>query len=270
MICKRLSSISSSENEFNKSKAEYEKALSNSNFKAEMKYEKTESKKKINRSRNITWFNPPFSENVDTNIGQKFLNFIKKHFTGNKLSKIFNNNTLKLSYSCMPNMKSIISKHNKSILSPKTSEVKLCNCRNRDKCPLDGQCLQKAIIYKATVLDTTDNTSKSYIGLTEGPFKERFSNHKQSLTKPEKANSTRLSQHFWKLKQTNSNTSLNSIQWEIIRKSAPYMCGSRKCDLCTSEKLEIITNSSNDILNKRNELANKCRHNVKFKLSSVT
>ena len=53
--------------------------------------------------------------------------------------KIFNRHTLKLSYSCMPNMKSIISSHNKHILSnanTPTPQPDTCNCRKKPDCPL--------------------------------------------------------------------------------------------------------------------------------------
>ena len=199
-----------------------------------------------------------------------FLNLIKKHFPpGNRLSKIFNKNSLKLSYSCMPNMSSIISRHNKSLLKPKPTltDNRLCNCRNIDKCPLGGKCLEQAVIYKAIV--NTNNDQKQYIGLTENTFKTRYGNHKASLTHSAKKNATRLSQHFWDLKDSGKSPSVDDISWEILQKSTPYVCGSRRCDLCLSEKLHIILNRSHDLLNKRTEIANKCRHNSKFKLCHV-
>ena len=272
MISKRLSTISSDQTQFNKSKQEYDKALLESGFTEKTTYsEQIPTEKNRTRHRNIIWFNPPYSENVDTNIGHKFLNLIKKHFPpGNKLAKIFNTNTLKLSYSCMPNMKNIISKHNKKVLATvdegKTQE-KMCNCRIKSLCPMDGQCLQQALVYKATL--TSENVTKAYIGLTENTFKERFRNHKQSLQHPEKSASTQLSQHFWKLKSKGCNTSIESISWEMLKKSSPYQCGTRKCDLCLTEKLAIIQNRSKDLLNKRTEIANKCRHNTKYKLCNV-
>ena len=74
-----------------------------------------------NRKRNITWFNPPYSKNVETNVGKCFLSLIDKHFPkSNPLHKIFNRNTLKLSYSCMGNIKTIISNHNKAVISKST------------------------------------------------------------------------------------------------------------------------------------------------------
>ena len=72
--------------------------------------------RKRRRKRNVTWFNPPYSENVTTNIGKKFLNLVDNCFPPeNQLHKLLNRNTVKVSYSCMPNMKQIISNQNRSI-----------------------------------------------------------------------------------------------------------------------------------------------------------
>ena len=38
------------------------------------------SKQNRKMRRNIFWFNPPFSQNVKTNIGKMFLKLIRKHF----------------------------------------------------------------------------------------------------------------------------------------------------------------------------------------------
>ena len=62
------------------------------------------------RKRNIIWFNPPFSKNVATKIGTYFLKLIFKHFPrDHKFHKIFNRNNIKVSYNCMPNIKSAVS-----------------------------------------------------------------------------------------------------------------------------------------------------------------
>jgi hypothetical protein len=51
-------------------------------------------------------------KNVSTNIGQTFLNIIDDEFPpGHPLHKIFNRNTVKISYSCMPNIKQTIDGH---------------------------------------------------------------------------------------------------------------------------------------------------------------
>ena len=62
--------------------------------------------------------NPPFSKNTSTNIGNKFLALVDEHFPkDHKLRKIFNRNTIKISYSCMNDTKQIIDNHNKRILT---------------------------------------------------------------------------------------------------------------------------------------------------------
>ena len=112
MIQQRLSELSTDENEFNQVKGDYESALKNSGFGTQLKYS-TAEKRPRNRKRNIIWFNPPFNSTLTTNLGKQFLALITKHFPQHhKFSKIFNRNTVKLSYSGSPNMKSVISSHN--------------------------------------------------------------------------------------------------------------------------------------------------------------
>ena len=62
-------------------------------------------------------YNPPFSKNISTNIRHRFLALGDNHFPrDHKLRKIFNRNTIKISYSCMANTKQTIDNHNKRIL----------------------------------------------------------------------------------------------------------------------------------------------------------
>ena len=62
-----------------------------------------------------------------------FLKLIDKHFPNtNPLHKIFNRNTIKVSHSCLENVKSSISRHNKRIMrkaEPTKRANDLCNCR---------------------------------------------------------------------------------------------------------------------------------------------
>ena len=52
------------------------------------------------------------------------------HFPkGNSLNKIFNKSTVKVSYSRMGNISTIISSHNKNILNPVSNTEYDCNCR---------------------------------------------------------------------------------------------------------------------------------------------
>ena len=51
----------------------------------------------------------------------------------------------------------------------------------KNSCPLDGECLTKCFVYKATMTETTLNNQETYIGLTENEFKTRFNLHKSSF-----------------------------------------------------------------------------------------
>ena len=131
----QLSSLSSSEEIFNDSLIPYQDALDKSGYKHKLKYKAnidTPSNKK-QRKRNIIWFNQPCSKNVKNNIGKIFLNLIKKHFSPhNKFHKLFNKNTVKISYSCTRNIKTIINFHNAKILFPrKSTEQRTCSCLNK-------------------------------------------------------------------------------------------------------------------------------------------
>ena len=94
----------------------------------------------------------------------------------------------------MPNMKAIITGHNKKLLEKENSQQsKPCNCKNKDICPLKGSCRQQSVIYQADI--SHGNTIESYIGCSETKFKSRYYNHIQSF-KNIKRNATELSKTF--------------------------------------------------------------------------
>ena len=127
---KRLSKNSSIIEIFNSAKVEYENALENSGYHSiKLNYTQTkENKSKHNRSRNIIWFNPPYSRNAITNVAKSFLNLLDHHFPkSNKLHKIFNRNTVKVSYSYTESISSIISSHNKKLIKNNVPYTKPCN-----------------------------------------------------------------------------------------------------------------------------------------------
>ena len=116
--------------------------------------------KKSKRKRNILWFK--------TNLAKQFLKLIPKHFPKHhKFHKLFNKNNVKVSYSCMPKIKSNINQHNKKIIpnSETNQNIRTCNCINKQQCPLNQQCLSKNIIYQATI--TSDIHSKCVIQTTK-------------------------------------------------------------------------------------------------------
>ena len=114
----------------------------------------------------------------------------------------------------MNNTKQIIDKQNKRILtasiqtndstaSADTNNNKACNCRLKNTCPLDGNHLHSSIIYQATVTRRDNNTTETYIELTENDFKIRYRNHTASFRHAKHRNSTELIKHIWTLKDNN-------------------------------------------------------------------
>ena len=266
---KRLLSLSSSEEVFNESKAYYQDALNKSGHKYVLQYKPTVENNRRTRHRNIIWFNPPFSKTVATNVGKHFLSLIDKHFPkSHKFHKLFNRNNVKISYGCMPNMKSIINSHNQKILedSP-TLELGSCNCTATNVCPLDGHCLTSNLLYEATVsTDIANYGSKAYIGITEPKFKVRYGNHKKALNHEKYKTDTELSKEVWRIKEKNANF---NISWNAVKQYAAYNPVTKRCSLCLNEKLAILENVNNNLLNKRSEIISKCRHKNKYKLKSM-
>ena len=266
-VNRRLSEISSDEAVFNEAATPYQDALHKSGYtyKLEFKPPQRAQPQRRNRSRKIIWFNPPYNKNVKSKIGREFLRLIDQCFpAGHKLRKIFNRNTLKLSYSCMPNVQQIIKGHNQTVLrnsaQPTQDQAeRACNCRKKDECPLQGNCLSKGIVYQAQV--TSASKTETYVGLTATEFKARFRNHQVSFNNETHKNDTELSKHVWQLKNKEQHF---SIKWRILAKAKPYSNLTKRCNLCTAEKHFIITKPELATLNRRSELISTCRHRRKF------
>jgi len=268
----RLSKLSSNENIFKQATPYYEEALKRAGYNHQFNYnpnKNTASTEKRKRKRNIIWFNPPFNSSLSTNIGKFFLQLVQKHFPRHhKFHKIFNKNNIKVSYSCMRNIKSIINAHNKKVLCPPSNEqenISTCNCSNKTSCPMNQNCLASNIVYEATITSDMDNYQETkYIGLCETTFKKRYANHKQSFTSVKYKNSTSLSTELWRIKELNGHP---TITWKILRKTNSYTPESGKCSLCLNEKYEIANYSGDNLLNKRSETVSKCRHRRKYQLA---
>ena len=213
-VNKRLSELSSNENVFDRSKPVYQQALNDAGYKHNLTYTKPTSSKPRNRQRkNILWFNPPFSKSVTTNLGKSFLDLVKKNFPVNsKLSKIFNRNTLKLSYSTMDSIAQNIGSHNKALLTERNNdEAAKCNCRNKATCPVPDQCTAKCVIYQATV--TSNGTSETYVGSTFNSFKSRLNDYHTSFKYPQYRKKTKLSKHVWELQDADK---AYTITWKFL------------------------------------------------------
>ena len=113
-----------------------------------------------------------------------------------------------------------------------------------------------------------EDAPKFYIGLTSLEFKKRFQNHKTTLNKKEKRESTELSKYVWTLKDERID---HKITWKILTKVNEKSNGKKNCKLCDMEMLKILEYKKKygtNCLNKRREIANACRHRSKKKLKA--
>ena len=166
------------------------------------------------RKRKIIWFNPPYSKSVVSNIGKYFFNCLSSELPrGHKMCKLFNQNTVKSGYCCNQNIKTINNGHNRNISTPIVSPSKKCNCRIKHQCPLNGDCLSENVICKATVKAEENNRpTETYVGLTETTIKQHYANHLSTFKHHSKKNSTELSKHFWRIKDSKTRY---TIDWSI-------------------------------------------------------
>ena len=73
----------------------------------------------------------------------------------------------------MGNISSNISGHNKNLLNSTVTQYGY-NCRIRENCPLQNQCLTPNIIYRAVVYCEANKDYKFYFAVARTSFKERF------------------------------------------------------------------------------------------------
>ena len=244
--------------------AVYNNALRTASYNSNLQYTKKPTIRKRTRKKNVVWFNPPWNDEVSTNIAKRFLAMVDRHFPkGSTLGKHINRNTVKVSYSSMPNMAKIIAGHNKKVTSAGTSMKTMgCNCR-KPPCPLDGKCKTANLVYKSTV--EAAGKTKDYIGLTANTFKERFTGHKASFNHRTQAHKTTLSSHIWELKDSQIPYTQH---WSILSLAPSYSKEVRTCHLCLVEKTHISLADPTSTLNKRNEIIAKCRHRDKMLLKN--
>ena len=270
MLSKRLSELSYNHEEFEKAATPYNTAIKTSGYHEGLAYNDhttdTHARRR-NRKRNIVRFNPPFSESVKNNIGKEFLKLVDKQFPPHHhLRKVCNRNTLKISYSCMPNMATIISSYNKtfSITSRNQKPPSFLAIAATQRTALSMENAAKRLSFTKPI--TSDGSSKHYIGCSETKFKTRYYNHTHSFRYREKRNATKLSKAFWNAKDSGHEP---SIKWSIADQATAYQPGSRSCNLCLTEKLAILLADKRTALNKTSELTGKCRHKNKYKLKNV-
>ena len=269
----RLSKISANEEIFITAIPPYQAALEASEYKHKLKFDphaRDTPPRPKNRNRKVIWFNPPFSKNVKSNIGKQFLAIIKETFPKtHTLHKLCNTNTIKLSYRCMNNMKREVSRHNNKLLNGinnnngAAAQTYRCSCepqKTPETCkvfPGIG-CMVDNLVYKATVTRTDTNQRETYTGCTYNPMKTRYNQHNSDITTlREDRKGTTLSKYVRKLIKDNIPFNIN---WDIVKRAAPYNPITKICRLCISEKQHILFHPEDATLNQRSEFFSKCYH----------
>ena len=226
-VNERLSRLSSCEAVFNAAAPPYQQALSDSGNDRKLRYDPVAghsyiSSKDRTRTSQITWFNPPFSLNIETNVGKDFFKIIDNFLQNNILAPIINRSKVKLSYRTMKNMIQIISSHN------------------------------------VTREDT--GTIEHYTGLTGGTFKTRWYGHMSNIRTydPEDGSyGKRISRYVGDL---NCRKIPNTITWSIICRTPTYNPVTKSCRLCLMEKFLIMFEPSSATLNVKSEFFSSCLH----------
>ena len=172
---------------------------------------------------------------------------------------------VKISYSCMNNMSSIIPSNNKRLIRPRTTKF-VCNCRTRENCPLQNQCLTPNEIYQSDVENNKNKGIKIYFGLAETFFKERFRNHNKDIKHEQYRKITELSKYMCLL---NKEQIMCRIGWSNLKKVYGEI-NINFCPLWLAEKVHFIIEHSdgNRVLNIRDEFISGPRHQVKLLLKS--
>ena len=164
----------------------------------------------------------------------------------------------------MRNIKSIVSAHNRKILTEELEEnQRKCNCPRNTTCPMNGNCLAKNTMYSGKITSDLPNYGATeYVGISEPEWKKRLGNHTISFNNRDYAK-CEIAKEVWRIKDQGGSFNIN---WSIIGYAPPYNPTSKKCNLCLSEAL-YINEHAEELLNSRRELVKKCRHQNKFWLN---
>ena len=146
----------------------------------------------------------------------------------------------------MANIESIISIHNKEVIPGKKAINS--NCINKPDCPFSNQCQITNIAYKVKITSNLRNWKKI-------PQNQRIyiDIHRKSFD------------HEKHVADTDTQP---QVQFHILKRCRPTK-RTGSCYLCLNEKLFMIKQQENDILNQRSELTSKSRHKNRFKLMEL-
>ena len=158
----------------------------------------------------------------------------------------------------------MIKPHNNRIMSEeKTQDQQKCNCWQKDICPLEGNCLDKELMYQCTLKENTTSDGVNYKGLAENTSKDRFYKHHNSIKYKTKENSTELSKHFWEMRRKGIEKPI--MHWPVTDHAKPVQNGSKRWNLCLTVKYHVLISPVN-LISKKSELVSKCCHENKFHL----
>ena len=98
--------------------------------------------------------------------------------------------------------------HNENIMNPKQTSFG-CNCRNKDDCASDSECLTLNIIYCADIF--TNSHQKFGYRKSETTFKKRHNNESHNLEHIKHQHSIELAKCLWHLKDNSFNYSIKVL-----------------------------------------------------------
>ena len=121
--------------------------------------------------------------------------------------------------------------------------------------------MNKDIVYKATISTSNTNDTKHYIGMTSSTFISYQIFYTQKIFKRNGTFETHVAP---KAKQ-------NRFHHKMVnnKKSISYTGGSKRCNLCLEEKLNILKEKDSCLLNKRSEIISACQHKNRFQVKSL-
>ena len=88
----------------------------------------------------------------------------------------------------MENVSQIIKKHNKRVTKINERPITPCNCRDKNNCPMNGNCRVENVVYKCVVSATEKSKEHVYIGVAEGDCKQRYYNYTMSFRNQKRKN----------------------------------------------------------------------------------
>ena len=173
------------------------------------------------------------------------------------MHKIFNRYSVKVSYSYTENFSEIISSHNKDILQSRKNQELLCNCKQKENCPMQGKC------WSEKCSSTPIKLQRIYIGISENESKKRYCACTQSFRNKHYKNETSFSSYVWKIKNTTGQTP--TLTWWIVRTVPAYSNATKKCALYLHMKLKILVYLDPELLlNIRSEIISRCLYQRKY------